>query len=140
MTLFRILGPLEVDVAGETVPLGGPKERAVLAHLILRANELVPAEILIDQLWPDEPEKATTGVGEARLGRRGEQSSIWTRCEHQRAGNPALVVDPTIAQHHEDRADRGQHPAHDTYESPKPSPVCPTPCGYGSPGLISPSP
>jgi hypothetical protein len=52
---------------------------------------------------------------------RGEQSSIWTRCEHQRAGHPALVVDPTIAQHDDDRGVRGQAPAHDTYESPKPS-------------------
>lgn len=55
MTLFRILGPLEVDVGGDTVPLGGPKQRAVLAHLVLRANQLVPAETLIDQIWPEEP-------------------------------------------------------------------------------------
>jgi WD40 repeat protein/DNA-binding SARP family transcriptional activator len=62
MTLFRILGPLEVDVGGDTIPLGGPKQRAVLAHLVLRANQLVPAETLIDQIWPDEPPEKARNV------------------------------------------------------------------------------
>jgi WD40 repeat protein/DNA-binding SARP family transcriptional activator len=62
MTLFRILGPLEVDVGGGTIPLGGPKQRAVLAHLVLRANQLVPAEALIDQIWPEEPPEKARNV------------------------------------------------------------------------------
>jgi WD40 repeat protein/DNA-binding SARP family transcriptional activator len=62
MMLFRILGPLEVDVGGDTVPLGGPKQRAVLAHLVLRANQLVPAETLIDQIWPEEPPEKARNV------------------------------------------------------------------------------
>jgi WD40 repeat protein/DNA-binding SARP family transcriptional activator len=62
MTLFRILGPLEVDVGGDTIPLGGPKQRAVLAHLVLRANQLVPAEALIDQIWPEEPPESARNV------------------------------------------------------------------------------
>jgi WD40 repeat protein/DNA-binding SARP family transcriptional activator len=58
MTLFRILGPLEVDAGGGPIPLGGPKQRAVLAHLVLRANQLVPADTLIDQIWAeDAPER-----------------------------------------------------------------------------------
>ena len=35
--------------------LGGPKQRAVLAHLILRPNRVVPAGLLIDELWGEEP-------------------------------------------------------------------------------------
>jgi DNA-binding SARP family transcriptional activator len=62
MTLFRILGPLEVDVAGGPIPLGGPKQRAVLAHLVLRANQLVPAETLIDQIWAEEPPEKARNV------------------------------------------------------------------------------
>src|SRR5215211_7536164 len=62
MTLFRILGPLEVEVGGDTIPLGGPKQRAVLAHLVLRANQLVPAETLIDQVWPEEPPERARNV------------------------------------------------------------------------------
>jgi predicted ATPase/DNA-binding SARP family transcriptional activator len=52
---FRILGPLEALVEGEPVALGAPKQRALLAHLLLRANEAVPVERLVDALWPEEP-------------------------------------------------------------------------------------
>jgi WD40 repeat protein/DNA-binding SARP family transcriptional activator len=56
---FRVLGPLEVDAGSGPIPLGGPKQRAVLAHLLFRANEVVPAETLVDELWGEEPpEKA----------------------------------------------------------------------------------
>jgi hypothetical protein len=40
---FRVLGAIEVVEEGNgIVPLGGPKQRAVLAHLLLRANDLIP--------------------------------------------------------------------------------------------------
>ena len=52
---FRILGPIEVVTDEGKIPLGGPKQRAVLAHLILRANHPVHADRLIDGLWGDEP-------------------------------------------------------------------------------------
>jgi WD40 repeat protein/DNA-binding SARP family transcriptional activator len=52
---FRLLGPLEVDAGGGPLPLGGPKQRAVLAHLLIRANEVVPAETLMDEIWGEEP-------------------------------------------------------------------------------------
>jgi DNA-binding SARP family transcriptional activator len=52
---FRILGPLEVRSNGHTLPLGGPKQRAVLALLLLGANRVVSRERLIAELWPDAP-------------------------------------------------------------------------------------
>jgi len=52
---FRVLGPLEVLGDDGRVSLAGPKQRAVLAHLILRPNRVVPASLLIDELWGDEP-------------------------------------------------------------------------------------
>src|SRR5687768_10057194 len=52
---FAILGPLEVRTADGRLRLGGPMQRAVLAHLILRANLVVPAEQLVDELWGEEP-------------------------------------------------------------------------------------
>src|SRR4029453_5585923 len=52
---FRILGPLEVSAGDVAIKLGGPKQRAVLAHLIVRANRPVPVELLIDGLWGEEP-------------------------------------------------------------------------------------
>ena len=59
---FGVLGPLEVDEEGRHIPLGGPKQRAVLAHLVLRANQLVPAETLIDEIWGEEPPEKARNV------------------------------------------------------------------------------
>ena len=59
---FRVLGPLEVDAGGGPIPLGGPKQRAVLAHLLVRANQLVPAETLIDEIWGEEPPEKARNV------------------------------------------------------------------------------
>jgi WD40 repeat protein/DNA-binding SARP family transcriptional activator len=55
---FRILGPLEVVDGKGPIPLGGPKQRAVLAHLALRANRVVLAELLIDEIWGEDPPPA----------------------------------------------------------------------------------
>jgi DNA-binding SARP family transcriptional activator len=52
---YRILGPLEVADEGEPVPPGRPKERLVLAVLLLHANEFVARERLIDELWGESP-------------------------------------------------------------------------------------
>jgi DNA-binding SARP family transcriptional activator len=52
---FGILGPLEVRHEGRPVPLGGAKQRALLALLLLHPNEVVPAERLIDELWSERP-------------------------------------------------------------------------------------
>ncbi len=56
---FRILGPLEVREEGEALSLGGAKQRALLAVLLLHANEVVSAGRLIDALWGERaPETA----------------------------------------------------------------------------------
>lgn len=52
---LRVLGPLEVVADDRVLALGGPKQRAVLAHLILQAERVVAADRLIDGLWGDEP-------------------------------------------------------------------------------------
>jgi DNA-binding SARP family transcriptional activator/streptogramin lyase len=57
---FRILGPLEVRHDDRVVALGGPKQRALLAALLLNANRTVSSERLIDEVWGDDPPKAAT--------------------------------------------------------------------------------
>lgn len=52
---FRLLGPLELEGEQGIVPLGSGKQRALLAVLLLHANEHVSRERLIDELWGDEP-------------------------------------------------------------------------------------
>src|SRR5919109_1284896 len=55
---IRVLGPLEVLTDQRMVRLGGPKQRTVLALLALRANEVVSAERLIDDVWGENPPEA----------------------------------------------------------------------------------
>ena len=52
---FRLLGPVEVLRDGRPVALGGAKPRALLALLLLHANEVVSRDRLIDALWGDRP-------------------------------------------------------------------------------------
>ena len=52
---FRILGPLEVRDNGRVLELGGAKQRAVLALLLLHANEVVSLDRLIDGIWGERP-------------------------------------------------------------------------------------
>ena len=54
---FRLLGPLEVRADGRPLPLGGPKQRAVLAMLLLHAGEVVSTDRLIDEIWGERPPK-----------------------------------------------------------------------------------
>ena len=52
---YRVLGPLEVLADGHPLKLGGVKQRALLAILLLRANEVVARDVLVDELWGEKP-------------------------------------------------------------------------------------
>jgi DNA-binding SARP family transcriptional activator len=60
---YRVLGPLEVRAGEGPLSLGGAKQRALLALLLLNANHVVSRDRLIDALWGDEPpETALTSL------------------------------------------------------------------------------
>jgi DNA-binding SARP family transcriptional activator len=52
---FRILGPLEVANESGPVELGGPRQRSLLAVLLLRANEIVSTDSLLHAIWGEHP-------------------------------------------------------------------------------------
>src|SRR3954451_9909688 len=53
---FRYLGPLEVVLSGERVAaLGGPRQRSVLAVLLLLADRVVTTGMVEDKFWCGEP-------------------------------------------------------------------------------------
>ncbi len=52
---FGVLGPLQVISNGARVPLGAPKQRAVLAMLVVNRNQPVSTDALIDAVWDDTP-------------------------------------------------------------------------------------
>ncbi|MEV6886927.1 BTAD domain-containing putative transcriptional regulator [Streptomyces sp. NPDC051135] len=66
---FRMLGPLEVVKDGRPVPLGGTKQRATLAYLLLNANRVVTTSELLHALWT-EGDAPTTA-------RKILQNSVW---------------------------------------------------------------
>ena len=92
---FRVLGPLEVEDGAHNLRLDGHQQRALLALLLLRANEVVPIDEIIEGLWGAEsPASATKSVhalvsklrrrleGEAAddaNGERGENGVLLTR-------------------------------------------------------------
>lgn len=53
---ISLLGPLAVEADdGSAVPVGGPKQRAVLAVLALNGGRVVPTDTLVDGIWGEEP-------------------------------------------------------------------------------------
>jgi DNA-binding SARP family transcriptional activator len=52
---FRILGPLDVAEHERPIALGGPRQRALLAILVLHRGEVVTSDRLIDDLWGELP-------------------------------------------------------------------------------------
>jgi DNA-binding SARP family transcriptional activator len=89
---FRILGPLEVEGASGPVALGGQRQRALLAALLLEAGRVVPTDRLVDLLWGEEaPKTATTSLQNAvsRLRRELGEDVLETR-----APGYVLRVDP----------------------------------------------
>jgi predicted ATPase/DNA-binding SARP family transcriptional activator len=52
---FRILGPVEALVDGRPAALGAPKQRALLALLLVNRGRVVSAEALVDGLWGEKP-------------------------------------------------------------------------------------
>jgi DNA-binding SARP family transcriptional activator len=51
---YRILGPLEALDGERQLPLGGARQRAVLAVLLLHANETLTRDVIVDELWGED--------------------------------------------------------------------------------------
>jgi DNA-binding SARP family transcriptional activator len=66
---FRILGPLGVIDQGRPLRLGGSRQRALLALLLTRANEVVSSDRLIDELWGAQPPKAAANALQYHVSR-----------------------------------------------------------------------
>jgi DNA-binding SARP family transcriptional activator len=115
---FLLLGPLEVRVDGRPAVPGGLRQRALLALLLLRPNEVVARDRLIDQLWGGRPpERAANALAAlvARLRRVLPAGVLATKSggytaqvefddidlfrfeRFRQEGNAALAGDPALA-------------------------------------------
>ena len=60
---FKVLGPLEASDEGRIVELGAPQQRAVLAYLLLHANEVIAVDRLAEAIWAGEiPKTAAKSI------------------------------------------------------------------------------
>lgn len=62
-----MLGPLEVTAGGRSLELAGARSRAVLAMLLMHANQVVSSDRLLDDLWPGQSSDKATGSLQVRL-------------------------------------------------------------------------
>src|SRR5438067_8615515 len=71
MLEFRILGPLEVTADGAPVAISGRNQRSLLTLLLLRANETVSSERLVNEIWGESPPRTVaTSLQNAVVGLR----------------------------------------------------------------------
>ncbi|WP_282785787.1 BTAD domain-containing putative transcriptional regulator [Nocardia sp. CC201C] len=55
MVLIRVLGSFAAETDGESLPLGGPRQRGVLALLVTARGQVVPVDRMVEDLWRGEP-------------------------------------------------------------------------------------
>jgi predicted ATPase/DNA-binding SARP family transcriptional activator len=89
---FRLLGPVEAVVDGHALPLGGRRQRALLALLLLEPGRTVSSDRLVEELWLGSPPAGadkTLRSYVSRLRRTLGPGTVVTR-----AGGYAITVDP----------------------------------------------
>jgi tetratricopeptide (TPR) repeat protein/DNA-binding winged helix-turn-helix (wHTH) protein len=97
---YRLLGPVEVWVGGRRVDAGQPRQRAVLAALLVDAGRVVPTETLIARVWGQtvpEQARATLRTHLSRIRRLLEQAAESTASVaslSRTSGGYLLQVDP----------------------------------------------
>ncbi|MFV1963552.1 MAG: winged helix-turn-helix domain-containing protein, partial [Acidimicrobiia bacterium] len=69
---YRLLGPIEAHSDGEPVDIGTYKQRALLAILLINANQVVSTDRIIEELWGDDPG-------------RDRQNTLWVNVSGLRA-------------------------------------------------------
>jgi predicted ATPase/DNA-binding SARP family transcriptional activator len=92
---LRILGPVQAVRDGRDVPLGGPKQRAVLALLVMDAGRTVPAGQLAEALWQGSPPPGASKTLRSYVSRLraalGPEVAVMAR-----GGGYALVAGPDL--------------------------------------------
>jgi len=90
---FRLLGPLEVAENGHVHLLGGPKQRTILVHLLLHANQVVTSDHLIDEIWGDRPPAAARSTLQGYVSHL--RKALGPGRLEGRSGGYVLRIDPS---------------------------------------------
>lgn len=96
---YRVLGRLEVLADGVRIDVGSRQQRVILAMLLVNANQVVPTDLILEELWPDDPNSKENALWvyisrlrsalEPNRAPRAESTILVTR-DH----GYSLVVDP----------------------------------------------
>ena len=86
MIEYRVLGPVEVVRDGEPIMLQ-TQQRSLLAHLLVRAGQVVPADVLVESLWDGRQPANTANALQAAVSRLRRQLANGT-------GSSAIVTRP----------------------------------------------
>ena len=65
----RILGPFRIEEGGRQITIAGARQRAVLADLLLNANEVVPSDQLLVDLWGEDSPPSAANALQAAISR-----------------------------------------------------------------------
>ena len=92
---IQVLGPVELRDNGAEVPVGGPRQRRLLAALVVNAGKVVSVERLIDAVWAGEepPERAARTL-HTYLSRL--RAALGDGLIQKRDPGYSLVVDPEM--------------------------------------------
>ncbi|TDQ01551.1 AfsR/SARP family transcriptional regulator [Labedaea rhizosphaerae] len=115
---FRILGPLDLRDGARTIPLGGDRQRTVLAHLLLHVNHQVTPDQLIETVWPSRPPASAAANLQTYVHRLRklmpplpEGEGLLTRGGHYTMALAAERLDATLFEQLTTRARRDGDPA-----------------------------
>src|SRR5438552_1343406 len=102
---YRILGPLEVFDGERRLTLGGTRQRAVLALLLLHSNEALASDVLVDELWGENPPQTAAKVLQNCVSALRKELPGSTETLRTAGGGYALRVEPDELDR--DRFERG---------------------------------
>ena len=91
---FLVLGPLEVRAGERSISLGGPRQRAVLADLVLHAGSVVSRDTLIDDLWAGRAPPTAEAVVQNAVSRL--RHALGKEAIETRAGGYSLRAEPGV--------------------------------------------
>src|SRR5919107_1918142 len=92
MLAFRTLGPLEVLDGDRKIALGGARQRAVLAILLLHRGETVSVDRIVDLMWGERP--PPTAVKTVQVYVSHLRRALVDEVVVSSSGGYALAVDP----------------------------------------------
>jgi DNA-binding SARP family transcriptional activator/tetratricopeptide (TPR) repeat protein len=99
---YRLLGPVEVWAGGQRIDAGPPRQRAVLAALLVDAGQVVPRDVIVDRVWGEHVPRdvgATLRAHVARIRRVLERAGSAAALVHRPGGYELGVVRDEVDLH-----------------------------------------